>query len=320
MANHEISNLNDSCFSVPTIYYDNVSGNKFFYILIFGAVAALILIMACVNFINLTTALSAKRAKEIGVRKVLGARKTDVIRQFLMESIFFSFFALIIALIMVELFSPVFENLIGGKILLSTFLHFKYILMLLFFTLFVGFVAGSYPAFFISSFQTVRIIKGVFDTKKGKQWSRNSLLVFQFIISVTLIICTVLIQKQLNYMNNKDLGFQKENIVILPLPYNEVQQKSDLLKQELLSLPEIRNISTSSAVPINGFTSNGYFPEGHQSPLMIHVVDVDENFLDDYESSITKFCLSNFNKYMDIYIDRMFIHNYCNFNNWRPNF
>ena len=268
------------------IYYDKVSGNKFFYILIFGAVAALILIMACVNFINLTTALSTTRAKEIGVRKVLGARKTDVIRQFLMESTFFSFFSLIIALILVEIFFPVFENLIGGKILLSSFLHFKYILSLLFITLFVGFVAGSYPAFFISSFQTVKIIKGVFDTKKGKQWSRNSLLVFQFVISLTLIICTVLIQKQLNYMNNKDLGFQKENIIVLPLPYKEVQQKSDLLKQGLSSLPEARNVSASSAVPISGFARNGYFPEGHQSPMMIHVVDVDENFLELFDIQI----------------------------------
>ena len=262
------------------VFYDNLTGRTFLYLLIFGAVATLILIMACVNFINLSTSLSTKRAKEVGVRKVLGAEKSHLVKQFLTESFLLSFFALILALFLVEIFFPIYTNLIGKQINISSFLQLKLIFISFFVVLFVGFLAGSYPAFYVSSFQAVKTIKGIFETKKGKQGLRNTLVVLQFSISVILIICTILLQKQINFMNNRDLGFQKENIIVLNMPYDDVRNKTEMIKQKLLSLPEIQYVSASSAVPIRGFTRNGYFPEGFNSPMMIHVVDVDEEFFD----------------------------------------
>ncbi len=262
------------------VFYDNLSGKTFLYLLIFATVAILILLMACVNYVNLSTSLSLKRAREIGVRKVLGADKYHLIMQFLTESFLLSTLSFGLSLFLVELFFPIFTNLAGVEISLSNFMQVKLALISLLVVFLVGFLAGSYPAFYISSFQAVKTLKGIFKTKKGKQGLRNSLVVFQFSIAVILIISTILIQRQLNFMNNMDLGFKKDNIVVLNLPYDEVRQKSTLIKQMLLTVPEVQKVSLCSAVPISGFTQNGYFPEGSQAPVLIHVVDADKDFFD----------------------------------------
>jgi len=170
------------------INHDRASGPILLNILIFSVIAVLILFMACINFINLTTARSGKRAREVGVRKVLGAFRSSLIKQFLVESLTLSLLALIIALFLVELLMPVFSDLMNKDIFALQLLDIWQISGLILILLIVGLFAGSYPAFYISSFRASKILKGEFDSIKGRRISRDVLVVLQFAISITLII------------------------------------------------------------------------------------------------------------------------------------
>jgi putative ABC transport system permease protein len=255
-------------------------------IYVFSFIAVLILIIACINFINLTTARSTRRAKEIGMRKVLGASRDHLKIQFLVESLILSFLSVTFALLLVEIFFPAYKNRIGRDISplqLDSLLHLGGIFLLI---IIVGLLAGSYPSFYLASLSPINSIKGVFGTGRLRAKLRNALVMIQFSISIILIISTIFINRQLNYVENLNLGFKKENMVILPLTIDELQVKSRLLKNDLRSLPNVISVTASSDVPSDGFTSNGYIPEGQSFPMMIHVVDVDEQFLDSYQIGI----------------------------------
>ena len=248
-------------------------------IYIFSAIAFFILMIACINFMNLTTAQSAGRAREVGIRKVIGAGRKQLIRQFLGESVLLSFIGLIIALILIEIVIPGYNNLIGRKISLYGISAWWLIFGIPLFILIVGVLAGSYPSFYLSSFQPLKVIKGIFTSGSGKSGLRNTLVIFQFIISIVLIICTGTIYNQLNYIRNKEPGFDKENIVILPLVSDETRGNNEIIKTAFKSIPDIIEVSASSDYPGHGFTRNGYLPEGFEEPIMIHVVDVDYDFI-----------------------------------------
>jgi len=248
-------------------------------IYIFSSISIFILIIACINFMNLTTALSTRRAKEVGIRKVTGARRFILIRQFLTESILLSSIGLIIALIIIEIILPYFNNLISKDLHIYQLSNWQIIIGFPLIIFFVGILAGSYPAGYLSAFKPTQIIQGILTTGKGKSNIRNILVLLQFIISIALIICTSSIYNQLNYIKKKDLGFDNNHIILLPLVGDEAKEKFEIILTELKALPDIINTSVSSDYPGHGFTSNGYIPEGYEKPVMINVIDVDYDFL-----------------------------------------
>ncbi len=249
-------------------------------IYVFTAIAVFILIIACINFMNLTTARSLKRAKEVGLRKVVGAEKTKIIRQFLGESITTSLIALIGAIILIEIFQLEFNRLVNTDLHLFRSENLGFIAGIVILTFAVGLLAGSYPSFFMASYQPLKIIKGDFNVRSGKPVLRNILVVFQFFISSALILFTLLVFSQMKYINNKDLGYNKENVIYLNLYDPQSRGKLEILKAEFRNIPGVISAGASTGMPGYGITSNGYFPEGYEEPLMIHALDVDHDFLD----------------------------------------
>ncbi len=185
------------------------------YVYIFSAVALFILLIACINFMNLSTARSAGRAKEVGIRKVLGTEKKALIVQFLMETILMAFIALFIGLALVALALPQFNSMAGKAINISTLSEPIYIAFLLVLTIFVGAIAGLYPAFFLSSFKPIQVLKGKLSAGAGNSTLRSSLVVFQFATSIILIIGTIVIYYQLNYIQTTKIGFNKDQVLVV---------------------------------------------------------------------------------------------------------
>ncbi len=187
------------------------------YVYMFSVIALFVLLIACINFMNLSTARSANRAKEVGVRKVAGAYKRHIIRQFYGESVIYAFIALAFAVILVALLMSPFNNLSGKELSLDILGNWQIILGFVAVTLFTGLVAGSYPALFLSSFQPVKVIKGSLKSGAGSALFRRILVVIQFALSAFLIIGTVVVYNQLHYMKNRDVGFDREHLVYLPM-------------------------------------------------------------------------------------------------------
>jgi putative ABC transport system permease protein len=262
-------------------YYEQNSTSLRSNMYIFCIIAVFILLIACVNFINLTTARASRRAKEVGVRKVLGASRAKLVNQFLTEAILLSLISFVIAWILVAASSQLYERVFAKPLHVPGSINFALIVMLglLFFVVAIG--IGIYPAIYLSRFKTIPTLKGLL-TKEGKPWLRNILVVSQFSISIALIASTIVIYQQQRYIKNKELGFTKDNIVVVPLVGEEAQTQCQLLKQQLGELPEIISMSASSDIPHRGFTTNGYKPEGLENFMQIHVVDVDEDFLKTY--------------------------------------
>lgn len=256
-----------------------VSGNVS-NLFIFGAVAIFILLIACINFMNLSTARFSTRTREVGVRKAFGADRAQLIWQFLAESVFISLMALIFALILTEIFLPEFGNLFNTVLIPGEVIPWIFAPLLIIFAMFVGVLAGSYPAFFLSSFKPDQVLKGnLIPVSKGK-WFRNLLVVGQFMISATLIIATFGVSRQLKYINNKPLGFDRENVMVLELMSEKSQQSVAQLKTLIGQLPFVINSGASSGMPVWGLTSNGYIPEGMETSMIINVLDVDEDWLE----------------------------------------
>jgi len=218
------------------------------YVYFFSIIAIFILVIACINFINLTTAKSEKRAKEVGLRKVIGARRIQIFRQFFGESLVFTILAMFVALILVELSRPVFNNLVGKQLTIPYSDH-RFILSLIIIVLFTGILAGSYPAFFLSWFKPARVLRGGLTNKGKGSLFRKILVIIQFFISSILIFGTIVIYTQLKYIQNKDLGFNKENV--LCLPYSRGIRPNYLsFRNELLKNPDIINMGRTSETPI----------------------------------------------------------------------
>ena len=260
----------------------------------FTAVALFILLIACINFINLTTARAARRAREVGLRKVVGADRGNLIRQFLGESVFLATLAFLFGAFLVFLLMPLYSQLLNKDLNVFSMLNPLSLVGFVGLIIVVGIVAGIYPAFYLSSFQPVKTLKGEIETGRGRKKFRNLLVVFQFAISVTLIICTFLIQNQIGFIKKADLGYEKENMLVINLPGEELGTKTVEMREKLLSIPGITHVSASSDVPHRGFTRNGYLPEGYTSSLMFYALDIDEHFLDTYGIEVLKG--RNFNK------------------------
>jgi putative ABC transport system permease protein len=256
------------------------------YILIFIIVTLFILALSVINFVNLKTAYSSTRAKEVGVRKVFGAKKGNLISQFMGESVGMSLFALAIALVLVEISLPMLNNFLNKDLHLFGSGHLYLIIFLPLLAVFIGLIAGYYPAFHLSSFNPVEVIHGKRFTGISKKRFFNILLLFQFIISIVLIISTATFNKQFKFILNKDTGFEKDHMLIVPLISENARKNYSLLKQKLQSLPEVTSASASSSPLGYGLTMNGYFPEGREKPVMINVVDVDKDFINTYKLEV----------------------------------
>ncbi|MEP6749205.1 MAG: ABC transporter permease, partial [Bacteroidota bacterium] len=231
------------------------------YLYIFTSIAVFLLLIACINFMNLSTARSEKRAKEVGVRKVVGAVKSTLIGQFLGESLLLSFLALLISLLFVQLFIPVFNQLTAKN--LSFFQHPQIIVWLLGITMATGLLAGFYPAFYLSSFKPIAVLKGKLRTNIFASFIRKGLVVFQFSISIILILGAILINKQLDYVSNQDLGFSKNQKIILPLQTREAAGSYKVLKNDLAGNPTILNSTMGTTYPgIENIQDMLFYPEG----------------------------------------------------------
>jgi len=220
------------------------------YVYIFSAVALFILLIACINFMNLTTAYSSNRAKEVGIRKVLGTEKRNLVSQFLFESIMMVFLSLIIAIVIVELVLPGFNNIANKEITISS-LFSPYILPILIALPFiVGLLAGSYPAFYLSSFKPIEILKGKQNLGSKSGGLRSALVVFQFAISIILIVGTIVIYKQLNYIQTKNLGYNKDQVLVV----NGISALNDNVtpfKNEVLQMPGVESGTISGYLPVS---------------------------------------------------------------------
>ncbi|MBX3238595.1 MAG: ABC transporter permease [Chitinophagaceae bacterium] len=220
------------------------------YIYIFSVVALFMLLIACINYMNLTTARSARRAKEIGVRKVTGSSKLQLVAQFLVESIFTAFIALVFSIGLIALFLPMFNTLSGKSISFGTLLEPGTFFILLAVVIFVGLTGGSYPAFYLSKFNPVNILKGNLSKSSGNITLRRVLVVTQFSISMIMLICTWIVYGQLKYLREKDLGFSKEMVMSLQANANsDIRGKVATFRNEVKRDPQITSVSTSRNTP-----------------------------------------------------------------------
>ena len=242
------------------------------YVYIFSFIAIFILIIACINFMNLSTARSASRGKEIGIRKVLGAHRKRLVSQFLTESVSLSLYSLILALILVWLILPAFNNLTGKNINMRAMWHPITILGFLGIVAFTGVAAGSYPAFYLSSFQPIYTLHNKF--RKGSQRSllRTSLVILQFTISICLMISTFIVLNQLNYMKNQKLGFDKEQVLAVHIKGEGIPNQVDALKNELKKNPNILEATYSEGLPGRQESVITVFQEG-KSEKETHTFD-----------------------------------------------
>jgi putative ABC transport system permease protein len=224
------------------------NGGRIEYVRIFSIVAIIILVIACINFMNLATARSMRRAREIGVRKVVGAGKGQLIGQFMGESLMISFFAMILSLAITFFILPAFNNLTGKQLSLN-FADPAFILLVTGLVIVAGFFSGSYPALFMSSFNPIVVLKGALKLNPGSAWFRKGLVVFQFALSILLILGMIVIYRQVNYIHNKNLGFQKENLLYMPLE-GALSKTYPAFKMELMKQPGIMSVSSSGHSPI----------------------------------------------------------------------
>jgi putative ABC transport system permease protein len=250
------------------------------FIRILTTIALFILLIACINFMNLSTAQSARRAREVGMRKVLGAHRRKLIAQFLGESLLLSFISLVIAVIFIFFLLPVFNQLVSKGLVFNPAQNGMILVGLLGVTLLVGLMAGVYPAFFLSSFVPLEVLKSRFKAGKGHSFFRNGLVSLQYIISITLICCTFVIFYQLHHVKNRNLGFDKEQIVVIPFR-GQVHQKHEVLKNEILRLPGVIKAACSSSDPSGVNNETMFSFEGiAQKKQVFPFMDIDTDYLD----------------------------------------
>lgn len=302
--NHDLVNLNEKIIntikdhnegSVTDIYLQPVkdihlySAGKYTadvgghgdirYVNIFIIIAIAVLLIACINFMNLTTAKSINRAREIALKKVVGSTRNQLVRQFFIESILVCFVAYILAVLIVDLSLPLF-NEFSGKSLTITYLNLEFILFSLSFIIFIGLLSGSYPSLYLSSFKSLDIIKGPQHKGGGAAFFRKVLVIVQFSLSLFLIIGFLIISRQLNYMKTKKLGLDKDNVVYVFLD-GPMRQKSEVIKNDLLQNPDILSVTTTNQLPTyianssSGFEWEGMNPD---DVILFHLLSVDPEY------------------------------------------
>ncbi len=257
--------------------YEIERGGSMQMVFLFSAIGIFIILIACINFINLTTAQLSKRFIEIGIKKVAGASRNQLVLQIFGEILVQAFVALVIAVIAIELILPAFNAILDKSLQLS-YSDFWFSGGLFTILIFSVIISGSYPSYVISSFSPAQMMNK--DKTESKSTFRTSLVIFQFMISVALISSTAIIYSQLGFVQHMELGFQKENIITVPLINKQARESYKSLMLGFRSLPEVVQTGASTEVPGHGFTSNGYVPEGAEHPTMFNALDIDETYLE----------------------------------------
>jgi putative ABC transport system permease protein len=258
------------------------------YVYVFSAIAVIVLLIACINFMNLTTARSSIRVNEIGIRKVCGGDRNDLIKQFLGESMCLALMALICAVVLVYFLLPGFNSL-AAKQLEFNILHNGTLLAgLVLLAVFVGLVAGSYPALYFSSFQPDRVLKNTFQTGSKKSGLRKTLIVTQFTASILLIIATTTIYKQIQYIRSKDLGFSKDQILVVRAR-RQLMTNYNTVKERLLANPDVLQVSAASSIPLNVNSNNPVYWEGRgpDSYVRMNFVCVDYDYFETFDMEMS---------------------------------
>ncbi|MCH8960713.1 MAG: ABC transporter permease [Bacteroidetes bacterium] len=255
------------------------------YVYIFSAIALFILFIACFNFINLSTARSMERAREVGMRKVMGSSRGLLIRQFLSESVVMCGFAFVLALGIIVAALPYFSGLAGKEMTFSMVLNPTLVLSVLGLTLLVGLLAGSYPAFVFSGFPAIEVLKGVFHSSAKGGMLRKGLVVFQFTLSIALIASTAVVFDQLAYMRGQDLGFDKEQVLVVDarnLPTDVMQRQHETVKAEFMQHPSIQHASASMSVPGQSTWLQVIFAEGldENDSRRVQLIPIDDNYVE----------------------------------------
>lgn len=262
---------------------DSLSHGDIRFVWLFGSVAVFILIIACINFINLSTAKSANRAKEVGLRKVVGSLRIHIIKQFLTESVLFSLLSFVLALILTWVLMPYF-NTLASKSLVMPWGEPWFIPSILIAAIIVGVAAGLYPSFYLSAFKPVQVLKGNLSRGSKSSWLRNTLVIFQFTTSIILIIGTFIITNQTKYLMNKKVGFDKDQVMLIQ-GAGTLDKQVASFKNELLRLPKVKSVSISDYLPVTGTKRNGntFWNEGkirEESGVSGQIWIVDEDYIE----------------------------------------
>ena len=244
------------------------------YIYIFCAVAIFMLIIASINYMNLATARSARRSREVGIRKVIGSHKWQLVSQFIVESMLLSCLAFVLSLIIVAAILPFFNDLLDKEITLSILLRPDILASLLGILVFVGTLGGSYPAFFLSSFNPSVVLKSKMTSKGGNAFLRKGLVITQFSISIIMLVCTWLVYDQLQFLREKDLGFDKEHVIRMSLSTNDMRQKYNTLSIKLNRLPDVKSVATASTSPGYGIGKNLMNVEDQNGEMVERGIDL----------------------------------------------
>lgn len=242
--------------------YDRIPHSDIKVVMLFAAIALFVLLLACINFINLSTAKSANRAKEVGLRKVVGSFRLDLIKQFLTESVFIAFCAMLIGLVLAWVLIPFF-NILSGKELEMPLNEWWLIPSVLVLTLVIGIISGFYPSFYLSSFRPIEVIKGKLSQGAKTSSLRSIMVVFQFTCSMILIVSSFVVYRQMDFILSKDLGYDKEQVLIIK-GANTLEDRLQLFQNELSKIPEVVNVSASNYLPISGTKrdQNSFWREG----------------------------------------------------------
>ena len=226
------------------------------YVYIFSIAAIFILLIACINFMNLSTARSAKRAKEVGIRKVLGTEKKTLIQQFLTESTLMAILSLVLAILIAWMVMPLFNDLSSKALSIESLLSYRILPLLIALPFIVGLLAGSYPAFFLSSFQPIHVLKGKMNSGFKKSVLRSGLVVFQFFVSILLIIGTIVVYNQLQFIQTKNLGYDKEQVLVVDAT-GALGNNATVFKNEVLNMPGVTSGTLSGYLPVSSSARNG---------------------------------------------------------------
>lgn len=257
------------------------------YTYIFLTVGFLILLIASVNYMNMSVSKSVGRSKEVGLRKVVGATRSQLITQHLIESILISLFAVMLSGLLTELLLPFFNEIANKSIQLSLITNFEFIGGLVVLGVLIGVLSGSYPAFYLSSFRALRVISGEKISIKGSVLSfRKILIIFQFTITATLLVGTLLINKQINFMSNKKLGVNTEGVIYITLPTNEIRNKHDLMKTEFLNLHEFTSGSVSNNNPTARIGNWRQYTTEKKEQVTVNTIVIGHDYFETLETEL----------------------------------
>ncbi len=253
------------------------------YLYVIGSIAAFILLIACINFMNLSTAKATKRASEIGIRKVMGAVRSSLISQILGEAMVIVMISIVFGIVLVQLALPVFNELTGKAVGYDTENVIFFILALITTAIVTGLVAGSYPAFYLSSFQPAQTLKGKFTMSNSSGWLRRTLVVFQFMIAIALVCGMMIISKQLNFMQSTNLGFSAQAKIVLPLRTSTAINNYSSLEKEVSKAPSVNHVSGANYMPGSWIWSDAFFyPDGGrmETAVLIRRNTVDVGYIE----------------------------------------